>query len=201
MTAPLDDPAAAMSAQALFAAEGLPFPPVPDPLGDSLQKQRNGWYATRPVASTPYDLEHFVAEVESAPGVVDYALVGFDGYGTNTWAVHYYLVARSLGLFIQMPWGGAYTDAESARADIAGMFDWAAMLQSRLQQAEALHTIPDGMRLVVCASRLGHAGWRWIRAGQDADALPWNPAAGMLGSILAELDDIVSGRRRLSAAA
>lgn len=201
MTDPFDDAAAVSPAQALFAAEGLPFPPVPAHLASSLQAQGRGWHASRAVESTPYDLEHFLDEVTATPDVADYALVGFDGYGTNSWAVHYYLVTRSLALFVQMPWGGAYTDPERARADIAGMFEWAAKLQSRLQDAQALHAIADGTRLLVCASRVGHAGWRWIRAGEDADAAPWKPAAGMMSAILAELDDLAGGGRTLPAGA
>lgn len=188
--------ATATPAQALFAAEGLPFPPVPVHLAPSLSEQGQGWYATRPLQSTPYDLEHFLAEVETQPDVPDYAVVGFDGYGTNSWAVHYYLVGKSVALFIQLPWGGAYTDPEPARADIAGMVEWADKLQSRLQQAEALHRIPDGMRLVVVASRFGRAGWRWIRAGRAAET-PWNPPAGMMSAVLAELDGLAGGPRTL----
>lgn len=189
--------AAATPAEALFATEGLPFPPVPAHLAPSLHEQGQGWYATRPMQSTPYDLEHFLAEVETQPGVPDYAIVGFDGHGTNSWAAHYYLVGKSVALFIQLPWGGAYTDPEPARADIAGMVEWAARLQSRLQQAEALHRIPDGVRLVVVASRFGRAGWRWVRAGRDEAGTPWNPPAGMMSAILAELDGLASGQRTL----
>jgi hypothetical protein len=201
MTSSIHEPAggvaAATPAQALFAAEGLPFPPVPGHLAPALGEQEHGWYATRPMGSTPYDLGHFLAEVETQPDVPDYAVVGFDGHGINSWAVHYYLVGKSVALFIQLPWGGAYTDPEPARADIADMVDWAARLQSRLQQAEALHRIPDGMRLVVVASRFGRAGWRWIRAGRDQPATPWNPPAGMMSAILAELDDLAGGHRTL----
>jgi hypothetical protein len=197
MNEPAGGAAAATPAQALFAAEGLPFPPVPGHLAPTLGEQERGWYATRPMQSTPYDLVHFLAEVETQPDVPDYAVVGFDGHGINSWAVHYYLVGKSVALFIQLPWGGAYTDPEPARADFAGMVEWAARLQSRLQQAEALHRIPDGMRLVVVASRFGRAGWRWLRAGRDEAGTPWNPPAGMMSAILAELDGLTSGQRTL----
>jgi len=194
MNEPAGGAAAATPAQALFAAEGLPFPPVPGHLASALSEQGRGWYATRPMRSSPYDLEHFLAEVETQPDVPDYAVVGFDGHGTNSWAVHYYLVGKSVALFIQLPWGGAYTDPEPARADIADMVEWAAKLQAGLQQAEALHRIPEGRRLVVVASRFGRAGWCWSRAGRDAAATPWNPPAGMMKAILAELDGLVGGQ-------
>lgn len=186
------------SAEALFDGERLPFPPVPASLAASLQPQGPGWFATRPVASTPYDVDHFMAEVEAQPGTPDYAVVGFDGHGTNSWAVHYYLVGKAVALFVQLPWGGAYLDAEPARAEIADLFDWAAAVQSRLQRAEAGRKIPDGMRLEIAASRFGHAGWRWLGSGPDAAATGWHPAAGMKAAILQELDDLIDGRRVLA---
>jgi len=190
---------AASTARALFEAEQLPFPPVPATLAASLQAQAPGWFATRPVASTPYDFDHFLAEVESQPDVADYAVVGFDGHGTNSWAVHCYLVGKALALFVQLPWGGAYLEAEPARAEIADLFEWAGALQSRLQRAEADRKIPDGMRLEIAASRFGHAGWRWLGSGPDAAATAWNPAAGMKAAILQELDDVIAGRQVLAA--
>ncbi|QAU23498.1 hypothetical protein EO087_05470 [Dyella sp. M7H15-1] len=202
MTTTVNDPAdgaAASAARALFEAEGLSFPPVPAHLLVSLQKQDGNWYATRPVQWTPYDFEHFLTEVQTQPDVSDYAVVGFDGHGINSWAAHYYYVDKSLALFIQLPWGGVYMDPEPARADIADMFDWAEKLQSKLQQAKAMHKIPDHVRLQVAASRFGHAGWRWLDAAQDNNAAtpPWNASAGMKNVMLQELDDLVSGCRIL----
>lgn len=191
------DHTAASPAGASFAAEGLPFPPVPARLACALQAQGRGWYATRAMAATPYDLEHFLVEASSQPDLPEYAVVGFDGHGINSWAVHYYLVVKSLALFIQLPWGGAYTQPETAREDIAAMTDWAAKLQSRLEQADALHRIPEGMRLEVVASRFGRAGWRWVGGGRDAATTPWNPPSGMLEALLAEVGDVVDGRRTL----
>ena len=192
---------AAPTAQALFEGERLPFPPVPAALAALLQPQGPGWFATRPVATTPYDFDHFLGEVEAQPALPDYAVVGFDGHGANSWAVHFYLVDRGLALFVQLPWGGAYVDAEPARAEIAELFDWAAAMQSRLRSAEAARRIPHGTRLQVAASRFGHAGWRWLDAGQDAAATPWNPPAGMKAAMLNELDELIAGRRTTTAAA
>ena len=76
---------------------------------------------------------------------------------------------------------------------------WAKALLSRLRLAESARKIPDGMRLQVAASRFGHAGWRWLDAGQDAAAIPWNSSAGMKAAMLQELDDVIGGRRQLTA--
>lgn len=189
---------ASPTAQALFEREHLPFPPVPAQLAASLRQQGPGWFATRPLTSTPYDFDPFLAEVQAQPGLPDYAVVGFDGHGINSWAVHFYLVGKGIALFIQLPWGGAYLEPEPARAEIAELFEWAETLLSRLRLAESAGKIPDGMRLQVAASRFGHAGWRWLDATQDAAATHWNPSAGMKAAMLQELDDVISGRRRLT---
>jgi hypothetical protein len=148
------------------------------------------------VASTPYDFEHFLAEIEAQPALPDYAVVGFDGHGTNSWAVHFYLVSKALALFIQLPWGGAYLEAEPARADITDVFGWAETLQARMRLAESAGKIPEGMRLEIAASRFGHAGWRWLDAGKAAASIPWNPSAGMKAALLQELADVVDGKWR-----
>jgi hypothetical protein len=204
MNAPVNessDVPVAPTAQTLFEKESLPFPPVPPHLAASLRAQGPNWLATRTVESTPYDLDHFLAEIEAQPGMPDYALVGFDGYGTNSWAMHYYLVGPSIALFIQMPWGGAYVEAGPARDDITEMLEWAGKLQSKLSEAEALHKIPGGRRLEVAASRFGHAGWRWLDPHEDNAETPWNPPAGMKAAMLRELDDIVGGQQAQKAGA
>ncbi len=190
----------APTALSLFADEGLPFPSLPALLTASLKQQGSAWFATRPVASTPYDFHHFLNEVATQPDVADYAVVGFDGHGTNSWAVHFYLVATGVALFIKLPWGGAYTEPGPARAHIADMFEWAEALLSRLQRAESAGKIPQGMRLQVAASRFDHAGWRWLGAGHGAaDETPWNPSSGMRAATLQELDDVIAGRKVLTA--
>lgn len=113
-------------------------------------------------------------------------MVGFDGHGTNSWAVHFYLVGTGIALFVKLPWGGAYMDPEPARAHIAEIFDWAAALLSRLQRAESAGHIPPGLRLQVAASQFDHAGWRWLGTGQDAAQAPWNPPSGMRAALLQE---------------
>ena len=191
---------ASLNPQVTFKREGLPFPPLPAQLAAALQPLGTGWFATRPLPSTPYDFNRFLAEVETHPGPPDYAVVGFDGYGVNSWAVHFYLVDPGLALFIQLPLGGAYLEREPARAEIAAHFEWAGTLQSRLRLAESAGKIPDGMRLQVAADRSGRGGWRWLHAGTGAAPARWNPSAGMKAVIMQELDDVIDGRKLLAAA-
>jgi hypothetical protein len=188
------------TAQAMFEDERLPFPPVPAQLVASLQQQGPGWFATRPLTSAPYDLDDFLAEVQVQPDLPDYAVVGFDGHGTNSWAVHFYLVSKNVALFIQLPWGGIYLEAEPARADITEQFQWAETLLARVRLAESAGKIPQGMRLQIGVSSSGDTGWRWLDAGPDATVKAWDRSAGMNGAVLQELDDVIAGRRLLKAA-
>jgi hypothetical protein len=191
------DVRASPEAQALFEREELPFPPLPAHLAALLQPHGKALFTTRLLKETPYGLDPFLAEVEAHPDMPEYAVIGFDGHGVNSWAAHCYLVSHAAALFIQLPWGGAYLDPEPARAEIANVFAWAATLQSKLELASLQQKIPKGWRLQVAASRLGHAGWRWLVAGRDNATASWNPAAGMMATLQKLLDDILAGRHVL----
>jgi hypothetical protein len=184
---------AAATAQALFEREHLPQPPVPASLVAQLRPRGPNLFATRELRTSPYDISHYLAELQTTPTLPDYAVVGFDGYGTNSWAMHCYVVSGAVALFIQLPWGGAYTAADEARADIADIFDWAARTQAKMQVACQQGKMPPGWRLQVAASRIGRAGWRWLSPDRDNAGTPWNAPAGMKARLHQLLDDIALG--------
>ena len=93
-------------ARALFAAEQLPFPPLSERFAAALREENPHLFATRSLEAGPYNLEIYSLEIEQESAVPDYAVVGFDGHGINSWAVHYYVVEGALALFIQLPWAG-----------------------------------------------------------------------------------------------
>jgi hypothetical protein len=148
-------------ARAIFTREALPFPPLPPAMTPALIQCSDNVFATRKLEQTPYLLEHFRGEVRREV-VADYAIVGFDGHGVNSWAVHYYLVDDALALFIQLAWGGVYTDAAEARELIAEAFEWAARLQERVREASKRGLIPRDWRLLVVASEFAEPGWAWL---------------------------------------
>lgn len=127
MSAAATPPTALDTAQALFLAEGLPWPPVPPALAAHLQQLKPWTFGTRAAGPDLYDLPAWVAEVEAGP-VEDYVIFGHAGYGTNTWALHFYLVSGPLALFVQTAWGGIYTDNAAAEAQLARQFAAAAAL-------------------------------------------------------------------------
>ena len=174
---------------ALFAAERLPAPPMPARVHNALVEQSPLVFATRPLPASPYQLEHFLEELERNRTIADYAVAGFAGHGMNSRAAHSYVVSEALALFVQLPWGCADLDADAARDEIAAMFDWSAELQARVAAARDEGRIPEGWRLVVSASHRGFAGWCWLspNAGEPAK---WREGLGMKAAILSEVADV-----------
>jgi len=185
---------AAATAHALFEREQLPQPPVPPFLAAQLRPRGSRLFATRELQASPYEISHYLAELQATPALPDYAVVGFDGYGINSWAAHCYVVSGALALFIQLPWGGAYTDPEEARADVGDIFDWATRTQAKMQVACQQGKVPSGWRLEVAASRIGRAGWRWLAPNRDNAATQWNPPDGMKARLHQLLADIALGK-------
>lgn len=194
------DSAPLQHAQALFAHDQLPFPYLPMVLSSALAEHSPTIFSTRPLADRPYDLSAFLAELASNPAVPDYAVIGFDGYGYNSWAVHHYCVQSEVALFIQLPWGGAFANADADRAEITRMFNWAQGLLLQLAQLQQQGLIPPGWRLLVIASTFGRSGWAWLGPAASDEA---NPPLQTGGKLRADVDDsltkIASGQTVLGA--
>lgn len=176
-------------ARALFDAEALPFPFVPPGLADALRERTPAIFSSHALDAPPYVLDVHLADWLSGAADFDHAVVAMDGHGTNSWAMHYYLVHGPLALFVQLPWGGAYVDEDAARARIRRVLEWAAPLPARLAALRDAGRLAAGRRLLVVVSRFTRAGWAWVDApGASPDALDWHPAHQMLAQIDAELD-------------
>jgi hypothetical protein len=187
-------PSPADQARQLFAHEQLPFPPLPEHLAASLVADRENVFASRKLASGPYDLKLFLREVETGdPG--EYAVVGFDGYGMNSWAAHYYLVQPGLALFLQLPWGGAYDDPDECRQDITQSFDLAGRLQEDVRRVREQGTLLPGRRLVVVCSPFAWSGWAWLPApAPGSSGVEWHETDDALGEAAAALANLTNGR-------
>lgn len=185
-------------ARALFAGEKLPFPPVPSEAGTALAEVGPNVFSTRPLETGPYSLEVYSLEAQDAPAPGDYAVIGFDGYGSNSWAVHYFRVEAGLALFVQLPWGGAYVDPEEARSEVAAAFAWAAALQDRVRAAVAGGVIPKGWRLLAVVSEFAESGWAWVPSPPPgADAIDWHAVREVRQAVDTALADVIAGRTKL----
>ena len=185
-----DSQSALDAAKALFRREALPFPPLPERLAGRLYPAGTSLFATRELPRGAYAMGHLVSEVVTAQPP-DYAVVGFDGYGVNSWAVHYVLVHESLALFVQFAWGGAFVDHDAARRAVTDAFSFAESLQGALQRAAALGKLRPGRRLVVSLSDLGVSRWSWI-GGTGATEPGWATGdvyGGVVQAVGALFDD------------
>lgn len=169
-------------------------------LSSALAEHSPTIFSTRPLADTTYDLSAFLSELASSPAVPDYAVIGFDGYGYNSWAVHHYCVQPGLALFIQLSWGGAFANADADRAAIIRMSSWAQGLLLQVAQLREQGLIPSGWRLLVIASTFGRSGWAWLGPAASDDANPPLQTGGNLrDDVDASLTSIASGQTSLGA--
>jgi hypothetical protein len=108
-------------AEQLFRDAGLGFPAIPEELAGQLTERGRWLFSTRPIDTSPYNLRHYVDEVDRTQ-VKDYALLCHSGHGINSYAIQYYLVQRSLCMFLHLAWGGVYMDAKASAAQIRDCF-------------------------------------------------------------------------------
>jgi hypothetical protein len=108
-------------ARGLLLKSGLGFPKIPTALAAQM-KERGEWlFSTRPITMSPYNLQHYVHEVDQGP-VEDYAVLSHSGHGVNSYAIQYYLVYGALRMFLHLNWGGIYSDAMADAAKICACF-------------------------------------------------------------------------------
>jgi len=132
-------------ARQLFRKAGLPFPRMPNELAARL-KQQDAWlFSTRDLAVSPYNLQHYVREVDETR-VEDYAVLSHSGHGVNSYALQYYLVYGPLRMFLHLGWGGVYMDPEQDKVKIAYCFSLAAKI---FNTAETVEKLPIGQQLTI----------------------------------------------------
>lgn len=166
-------------ARALLRRAGLPFPTIPVPLRHRLRRHERWVYATRPLGVWPYRISEYIEEA-ARRRVPDYALVAHAGYGTNSYAIHYYLVSGALRLFVQMGWGGSYmgpSDVRRMRAAFASCH----------QIVSAAERLDPSEPVTVMASSF--YGATWARPGEPPidDYCPMRPVQPTLDEVLAWL--------------
>lgn len=170
-----------------FRDNGLAFPYIPEELGPRLIRHSEWVFATRADSPAPYDIDSFVVEACKEPEL-QYLLVGQDGHGINSYAMHYYLVRGPLALFVQSGWGGAYMDEEESAHAIDARFSLARQLADAVEAMAKGGRFEPNERLVVFESDF--YGGRWARVlvpVADIAAVAWNEADEAMEAALAAL--------------
>ena len=165
-------------AQELWHKENLEFPPLPKLLQSQLQATTERVFSTRTLTIAPYNLNLYVEEFLKDPSPKEYALIGFDGYGTNTWALHYFLVAKPIAIFLQLPWGGIYLDTQLAARQIA-------QRQNQIQTFLNKTTPPTDNYLVVVES-LNNSYWGWHNP-KEPEQTAWQQTGNPLAAAMLSL--------------
>lgn len=182
---PLTDSPVAMLRTACEKA-GIPTPPLPPPLGDSLKSTGAWCWSTRELITTPYWHPDYLAEWTRSPQP-DSLLFAHDGHGSNSYALLYYLVQSPLGLFVKLPWGGSYSDPELDLRLIQRTFIGIGTLLSAMQERLKKAPWPQGQRLLVFLAAAHPSYWQVL-----TDARP------VLGALDTQVDGYSAPSRRCS---
>jgi hypothetical protein len=186
-------------ARAAFAREQLPFPPLPEVLAARMRADGEHIFSTIDHQFGPYTLEAHLGPALTVAVPEDYAIIGFDGHGINSWAVHYYLAEPGLALFIQIAWGGAYTKPDEERPRIAQAFATAARLQETVARAREAGRLPPGWRLVVVVTDFGRPGWAWVPSPPPGvDNVEWHRGGDPLAQALQAVTGVADGTTGLA---
>src|SRR6266568_8303182 len=121
----------AEKARKLFQEAGLTFPIIPEDLAEQLKEQAKWLFSTREISTWPYNLQHYVGEANEE----DYVILSHSGHGVNSYAIQYYLVYKTLRMFLHLGWGGAYMDAKADATKIYESFALANEIIPMVQDA------------------------------------------------------------------
>jgi hypothetical protein len=144
-----------VEAKRIFLEAGLGFPAVPLGLAARLEQHGPWTFATRQLEVWPYDFDHYVEEAHGP--VADHVVLAHAGHGSNSHAIHYYLVHGAVRMFLQLGWGGVHMDADARTASVRACF---ARADELVRAAGVAGRIPAGHRLIVAASDFYGAWWQ-----------------------------------------
>ncbi len=137
----------------------LPMPVIPAYLQAQVAPLREWAWGTRPEEVRLYEVERWAEEAAASPQE-DYFMIGQDGHGTNAWFLHCYLTEGPLSIFIQTPWGGAYTEMKAALDGVQRRFT----VLERLVRAAETATLRGARlpgRLIIQQSAISGPRWGW----------------------------------------
>jgi hypothetical protein len=162
-------------ARALFKSVGLNLPPIPETLRPDFKKRAEWCFASRPVDISPYLFQNYVKQAQSGR-ISDYVLLAHAGHGINSYAIHYYLVNGPVRVFLQLAWGGVYTDKQKATGTVNECFELAGRLLTAFEKQE------ERERMLIAASDF--YGSRWLRSGREEANVSDNKPREILKAVL-----------------
>lgn len=186
-------------ARAVFEAEGIPMPPLTSAEEAALQAVDDHLFATRAVETSPYTLDAYLNEVLRGDAPASYVLLGFAGGGVASSAFHYFVVEEGMAIFVQIAWGGGYTDEEDALRLITRSYSWVERTKAKVREAREKGVMPADTRMVAVVTQFGRSGSAFVR-GKVANRgeVSFSPAAPISKAVDTALDDLIAGRTSLT---
>jgi len=152
-------PDSALAALAAFCERsGLPLPPLPQAFIPLLEQVNEAVFTSRNDLATLTNLDSLIGEAAAGESI-PFVGLSHEGFGTNSWYLHYCVSLPAASLFAAVPFGGLYRDLDADRAVIGAMFEQAATL---IEHALAYH----GTQNFVVEYR-GFGKGRWCKVGGD----------------------------------
>lgn len=186
-------------ARAAFEAEGIPLPPLSTDEQAALQAVDDHLFATRSVKASPYTIESYVGEVLRGDAPASYVLLGFAGGGVASSAFHYFVVEEGMAIFVQIAWGGGYTDEEDALRLITRSYAWVERTKAKVREAREKGVLPADTRMVAVVTQFGRSGSAFVRGTvANRGDVSFSPAAPISKAVDTALDDLIAGRTSLT---
>jgi hypothetical protein len=170
-------------ARQLFTDAGLAFPPLPADLETALEPRGDSVFGTRPAEPPLYTIEGWV---EPALRGEEFAMLGMDGHGVNSWATHFYLSRGPVTLLLQVPAGGAYMEPAETAERVEGTWGLATQLLEQVDAALSAGRWPLGRGLIILQTGFGESRRAWIDAG-DRGEPAWESSPTALADALLDL--------------
>jgi hypothetical protein len=167
-------------ARRLFREAGLAFPTIPEGLAVQLKEQSRWLFSTREIDMSPYNLQHYVHEVDGTD-VEDYAVLSHSGHGANSYAIQYYLVYGPLRMFLHLGWGGVYMDADAAAGNIRQCFSLADQI---VPAAMTVGRLGAGDRLTVVGADFYGSYWLAPEQSRQKESRDSKGPAEILAEVL-----------------
>lgn len=186
-------------ARAVFEAEGVPLPALSPAEQAALLAVDDHLFATRPIKDSPYTLNAYVNELLRGDAPASYVLLGFAGGGVASSAFHYFVVEEGMAIFVQIAWGGGYTDEEDALRLITRSYRWVERTKAKVREAREKGVMPADCRMVAVVTQFGRSGSAFVRGTvANSGDVTFSPEAPISKAVDTALDDLIAGRTSLT---
>jgi len=178
-----------LEAKGQFEAQGLPFPYIPKEMEAGFKRLRPWVFGTGHRGHGLYNISKFSRDALTRPQE-DFLLLGQAGHGIQSYAMHYYVARNPLYLFLQIAYGGAYTDNDEAIDAMNTRYALAEQLIKTLPSAARREDLPPQERWIITSTDFYNSSWVKIRGYEplDDDFQELDESRGVLEQVLDTLE-------------